>query len=123
MLTADVYGAGEADQRADRVWIGKIQGRAAAKFMTDEERAELTTQIAVASTSGMFAGLAIAGALAQKGLVSSLEIAAWADTLAVVQTGDKLGPVNDTIAEGLKSFASILRSMGTKQPGAGEMRQ
>jgi hypothetical protein len=78
-------------------------------------------QLAAAEAAAMYPGLAIAGALAQRGLVSPLDVAAWADVLREgYQQRATLPNTAATISRVLEGFASVLRSMATKPPGAGE---
>jgi hypothetical protein len=81
-------------------------------------------QLAAAEAAAMFPGLAIAAALAQRGLVSPLDVAAWADVLRQgYQQRATLPGAAATISRVLEGFATILRSMATRPPGAGEQRQ
>lgn len=93
--------------------------------MTDEERRAIGEQVAIAQGAAIYQGCAIVGALAERGLVDPLKVAAWADFFAENQgRGNDLPPsVREGVAAGVAEFAKVLRAVARKPPGSGEVRQ
>lgn len=89
--------------------------------MKEDELAQVVTMSAVSTTmAGMFRDCAIVGALSQRGVVSPLEVAAWADMFSNTEVLPNVPPeVRDLIAKQLKEFSAVLRSMASKPAGAG----
>lgn len=73
----------------------------------------------MAAAAGMFQSAAIVGALVESGAIDPQKVAAWAEMFAAGQS-QKLSPdVRDAVAEHLKGFASLIRALPRKPPGAG----
>ena len=73
----------------------------------------------IAAAAGMFQSAAVVGALVESGVIDPQKVAAWAEMFADGQS-QKLSPdVREAVAQHLKGFASLIRSMPTKPPGAG----
>lgn len=72
---------------------------------------------------GNFRAFAIVGALVQRGALDPMSVATWAEFFAGVQSKTSPPDIREAINEGLRDFANSIRSMATKPPGSGEMRQ
>jgi len=85
---------------------------------------ELVEVGAITAGTAMYQACAIACALAEAKLVDPMKIAQWAETMAAISTSNKdHQAVSLAIAERLREFAGVLRSMATKPAGSGQMRQ
>lgn len=93
-----------------------------------ESRTATTTDIleanAIVAGIAMYQSLAIVAALAEARMVDQFKVAAWAETMAGIATAKNGNPDGGAaIAEQLRGFAGVIRSMATKPAGGGQVRQ
>ncbi len=83
------------------------------------ELEQVLASIAGVSCGATFQACALVRALAERGLVDPLKVAAWADVFAAGQSQNTASPPNtrQAIADSLGSFAELLRKMATKPEG------
>jgi hypothetical protein len=78
---------------------------------------------AVAVAVPTFQSAAIVAALAERGLVDPIKVAAWVDTFAAGAANDQSPEIRREIVSALRDFATLLRSMASRPATAGAGRQ
>jgi hypothetical protein len=75
--------------------------------------------VAAIAFAPMYYCAAIIGALAERGALDPMKVAAWADVFAKGQGKDLPEAVRAALADQLGQFAELIRSMATVPKGAG----